>query len=203
MPGIYRRGAGQLQMIGDDRADRKLANGASNETVLTVGCSLLSNQARALQILQMEGQRGRNEPNALANKAGGHPFRALLNQNQYGFSGGGPVLKNKLFVFGTGQWLKVRQGRATTAGLPPTALERAGDYSKNPRALTDPLARAPFPGNIIPRNRLDPVASKAFDLLPLPNSSLLLSALICLKKEPPDLAAASKSVYSLAPSAPS
>ncbi len=99
------------------------------------------------------------------------PTVAPLNQNQFGFSGGGPIVKNKLFFFGTAQWLKIRQGRATTSATPPTALERAGDYSRTPRALTDPLSRAPFPGNIIPASRLDPVAQKLLALLPLPNSS--------------------------------
>jgi hypothetical protein len=42
--------------------------------------SLLSNQSRTLKILQMEGQRGRQQANALADEAGGHSFWALLNQ---------------------------------------------------------------------------------------------------------------------------
>jgi hypothetical protein len=42
--------------------------------------SLLGNQSRTLKILQMEGQRGRQQANALADKAGRHPFWALLNQ---------------------------------------------------------------------------------------------------------------------------
>ena len=112
-----------------------------------------------------------NRNSAFAARSFFLPRVAPLNQNQYGFAGGGPVIKNKLFLFGTGQWLKIRQGRATTSALPPTALERAGNYSANPRALTDPLSRAPFPGNIVPPNRLDPVASKALALLPLPNAS--------------------------------
>lgn len=111
-----------------------------------------------------------NRNSAFAARSFFLPTVAPLNQNQFGFSGGGPVVKNKIFFFGTAQWTKVRQGRATTSARPPTALERAGDYSQNPRALTDPLARAPFPGNIVPQNRLDPVASKAIALLPLPNS---------------------------------
>lgn len=98
------------------------------------------------------------------------PRVAQLNQNQFGFSGGGPVIKNRLFFFGTAQWLRVRQGRATTSFSPPTAAERTGDYSGLGRAITDPLANAPFPNARIPQARLDPVASKLIATVPLPNS---------------------------------
>ena len=44
----------------------------------------------------------------------------------------------------------------------PTAAERAGDFSApglagcTPPVPMDPLTGQPFPGNVIPANRLDP-----------------------------------------------
>ena len=61
-----------------------------------------------------------------------------------------------------------------TANVPTTA-QRTGDFSQllslsRPVPILDPLNGAPFPGNIIPTNRLNPVALKVQDqYLPLPN----------------------------------
>src|SRR4051794_3479710 len=79
-----------------------------------------------------------NRNSAFAARSFFQPKVTPLNQNQYGFSGGGPVIRNKIFLFGTGQWLKIRQGRAVSSAFPPTALERTGDYSKTPVAIKDP-----------------------------------------------------------------
>jgi hypothetical protein len=99
------------------------------------------------------------------------PQKAQLNQNQFGFSVGGPAIRDKLFWFGTGQWVKVRQGRAITTALPPTAAERRGDLSGvRANAILDPDTRQPFPGKILPASRLDPVALKYLDVVALPNS---------------------------------
>jgi Carboxypeptidase regulatory-like domain len=97
------------------------------------------------------------------------PTVAPLNQNQYGVAAGGPILRNKLFFFGTAQWLKIRQGRTTTGTAPPTTAERAGDFSAS-APITDPLSGKPFPNNQIPLTRLDPVAMQLINLVPLPNA---------------------------------
>lgn len=98
------------------------------------------------------------------------PRVAFLNQNQFGFSAGGPAIRNKLFFFGTGQWFKIRQGRATTGSFPPTEAEKRGDFSAQTTPIRDPLTQQPFPGNQIPVSRLDPVALKLANLLPAANS---------------------------------
>ena len=53
----------------------------------------------------------------------------FLNQNQFGFDAGGPVKKNKLFVFGTAQWFRIAEGRSSTSSLPLTQNERQGNLS--------------------------------------------------------------------------
>ena len=46
------------------------------------------------------------------------PTVAALNQNQYGASAGGPIRRDRLFLFGTIQWMKIRQGRNSTGQFP-------------------------------------------------------------------------------------
>src|SRR5579885_302090 len=109
-----------------------------------------------------------NRNSALAARNFFLPNVAQLNQNQYGVSGGGPIKKNKLFFFGTAQWMKIRQGRATSSTSPPTTAERAGDFSGS-KTIIDPATNAPFPCNRMPASRLDPVARGLIKLVPLPN----------------------------------
>ncbi len=94
-----------------------------------------------------------------------------LKRNQWGFTAGGPILKNKLFAFGGFQRLTIRQAAGNTRDLTLTAAERRGDFSSNPITLYDPLNRGvPFAGNIIPTNRMSPAALKLLSLSPLPDS---------------------------------
>ena len=59
----------------------------------------------------------------------------------------------------------------------PTALERSGDFSQSVTpngaliAVRDPLTNAPFPGNRIPANRLDPRGQAFLNLFPMPNTT--------------------------------
>ena len=104
--------------------------------------------------------------------------------NYWGGNIGGPVLipgtsfnrsRDKLFFFWSQEYLPrtypTRQGTITY----PTALERAGDFSKtfdtNGRliAIRDPLTGQPFPDNKIPANRIDPNGQKLLNIFPLPN----------------------------------
>ena len=66
-----------------------------------------------------------------------------------------------------------RTGTTQTATV-PTALERAGDFSQSvqrgPVAIYDPLSGLPFPGNVIPQNRISPIAAKLAEREPGPSS---------------------------------
>ena len=97
--------------------------------------------------------------------------KPALDQNQYGGSVGGPVLHNRTFFFGDLERFKVDQG-VTAVATVPTAKERAGDFSELSTLIYDPTTavRSPFPGNVIPSARLDPIALKYLGLYPLPNS---------------------------------
>ncbi len=94
-----------------------------------------------------------------------------LVQNQYGAAAGGPLRKDRLFVFGSYEGLKVRPASLSTAAFPPTAAERAGDFSASRTAVRDPLTGQAFAGNRIPTDRFDAVIRSVLsrDMLPLPN----------------------------------
>lgn len=104
--------------------------------------------------------------------------KAKLRYNQFGGTVGGPIVRNKLFYFGSFQGVRVKQERSANSAFPPTAAERRGDFSASNPAPVDPLNNQPFPGRIIPTSRFDPVAVRFLDRIPLPNSpSGVLNAL--------------------------
>jgi len=100
------------------------------------------------------------------------PTVATLRQNQFGASGGGPILKNRTFFFASYQGLRVRNGVFINSGITPTVAERNGDFSALPAGQqpVDPLTGNLFPGGMIPKARLDPVAQNILQLVALPNT---------------------------------
>jgi hypothetical protein len=96
-----------------------------------------------------------------------------LRKNQFGGNAGGPIRHNKTFFFAAYEGNRERRPVTSSGNLVPTALERQGDFSQSRLSagpVRDPLTNQPFPNNMIPTSRLDPVALKfASDFLPLPN----------------------------------
>ncbi|MCC6535956.1 MAG: TonB-dependent receptor [Bryobacterales bacterium] len=102
--------------------------------------------------------------------------------NQMGGTVGGPIVRNKLFYFGSYEATYDRQF-ASRIDTVPTAAIRRGDMSQSPSLIYDPATgaangtgRTAFPNNQIPAARMDPVALKLQDMLILPNSPNLLTA---------------------------
>jgi hypothetical protein len=92
-------------------------------------------------------------------------------RNQYGFSLGGPLKKDRSFLFGDYEGRQVREGDPLRTFV-PTALERSGDFSQSPVPyILDPFTRQPFPGNKIPAYRINPVGQNIANLYPAPNRS--------------------------------
>jgi hypothetical protein len=106
--------------------------------------------------------------------------KAKLRYNQFGATIGGPILKNRLFFFGSYQGGRIRQDASATSAFPPTAAERTGNFSASNPAPVDPLNGQPFPSRIIPQSRLDPVSLKVLGRVPLPTETATgrLSALM-------------------------
>jgi outer membrane receptor protein involved in Fe transport len=104
------------------------------------------------------------------------------NFNQWGGSLGGPVKKNKVFLFGATQWNRLRDSASVLATV-PNAAWRTGDFSSlaSTNPIFDPLTGTPdgtgrtqfsYNGvtNVIPPNRIDAVAKNLMALLPMPNA---------------------------------
>jgi hypothetical protein len=95
---------------------------------------------------------------------------------------GGPILKNRTFFFGAFEWLPDRFPEPVTTTV-PTQKMRNGDFSEllsQGIIIYDPLTaetvgarvvRQPFAGNIIPPNRINPIAAKVLSYYPLPNET--------------------------------
>ncbi|MCL4813455.1 MAG: carboxypeptidase regulatory-like domain-containing protein, partial [Vicinamibacteraceae bacterium] len=102
----------------------------------------------------------------------------------YGGTFGGPIMRNKIFSFTSfEQWDDTRP--TSIVRTVPTEGERRGDFSQSllgntVRTIYDPFSstidpatgrvvRQPFAGNVIPTDRLDPVALRMLQQIPLPN----------------------------------
>src|SRR3982751_1859233 len=99
-----------------------------------------------------------------------------LNRNDYGYTFGGPIIKNRLQFFGSQEWNKETRG-SVRAAFVPTAAELAGDFSgpsipgcTNPTPV-DPLTGAAFPNNRIPAGRISPAGQAFMSLYARPNTT--------------------------------
>ncbi len=118
---------------------------------------------------------------------------AAFQSNMFGFSVGGPVLipgvyngRNRTFFFVDYQGQRDRTGSSTTQTVPLDEWKR-GDFSNLKTAagaailVYDPLTtkldstgkytRDPFAGNVIPAQRMDPIAKALMSYYPSPNAT--------------------------------
>ena len=112
-----------------------------------------------------------------------------FDQNQYGGTLGGPLVSKGTFFYGSFEGLRSSQGQSMVMSVPPE-MWRMGDFSDGP-PIYDPkttranpnfdpsrpaspanpqLIRSQFPGNVIPMERINPVALSVLQqYVPLPN----------------------------------
>ena len=109
--------------------------------------------------------------------------KAYRNQNEWGFTLGGPVWipkiyrgRNKTFFFVDYDQFHIRGGQLTGLNTTPTPLMLQGNFSQLPGPIYDPrstaidasgaASRTPFPGNIIPQSAFSSVTSKMLQYIP-------------------------------------
>jgi hypothetical protein len=107
-----------------------------------------------------------NAYNAFANKTQPKPH---VRYNQFGGTLGGPIIKNKTFFFGSFQGTVIRNAvLKNEAGVPTPFL--SGDFSSLSTPIIDPTTGDPFPGNIIPDDRISGASRYFLPLFVTPNS---------------------------------
>jgi hypothetical protein len=115
--------------------------------------------------------------------------KSVTRFNQYGVSAGGPVWipkivngRNRLFWFYSFEGIRQSEPEPLFSTV-PTAEQRRGDFSALLRlgpsyTIYDPMTgtlqggsvrRTAFQNNVIPPNRLNPIAQSILDFVPLPN----------------------------------
>jgi hypothetical protein len=94
-----------------------------------------------------------------------------LKKNQYGAAAGGPIQRNRAFVFGTAEFNKDRDQPTVVNSLPPSGPELSGDFSHlTAKTLRNPFDGTPFPNNQIPTSMFDPAARRILEFVPtVPN----------------------------------
>ena len=98
-------------------------------------------------------------------------------RNQFGGGAGGPIVRNRTYLFANADFLRERQG-ATRLVTVPGIAERGGDFSGSASAVVDPFTRSPFPGNRIPISRISATGSRVAALFPAPTSSAVAGNLL-------------------------
>ncbi len=105
--------------------------------------------------------------------------KAKFRQNQYGFAAGGPILRDKTFVFADYQATRQRTAAASSIGSVPPSAIRSGDLSLLRTPIFDPRARrigpsgtvisTPFPDARIPSTQINATSLAILKLIPDPN----------------------------------
>ncbi|MBA3711502.1 MAG: TonB-dependent receptor [Pyrinomonadaceae bacterium] len=92
-------------------------------------------------------------------------------RNQFGFTFGGPLVRNRTFFFADYEGTRSRDGITRVTNV-PTLGERAGDFSQSLFGVPlDPFTRQPFPDGVIPPERLSTVGRAIAALYPTPSRS--------------------------------
>ena len=159
---------------GSFSAEQGLAGGAAITVITKSG----TNQLRGVGFGYYTDQRLRSR-SYFARRA--NTPKSPTNHHIDGGTLGGPIVRNKLFFFGAfeGQY---RNTEGESIYTVPTEKMRRGDFSEavntngSMQLIYDPLTgdvdgrgRQAFAGNVIPTNRINPIAQSINAFYPLPN----------------------------------
>ena len=104
-----------------------------------------------------------------------------LKQNQFGAAAGGPLKRDKTFIFGFYEGFLNRQGKTALTTV-PSNKQRTGDFSElcpegfsggfctNPaHQLFNVFANAPYPNNQVPQVQFSSISKNLLSFFPTPN----------------------------------
>jgi hypothetical protein len=173
---------GEVQVIANGyTAENGRNNGGLISIVTKSGTSTLKGSG------WYNGRRDRFNSNDYFREASNLP-KPLYRINISGYSVGGPVVipgvidsrgqgggRRKLYFFASQEYTDDVRPTATSRANMPTALEKMGDFSQTRitngtiQPIIDPLTGLPFPGNVIPGNRISLLGQKMLNLNPSPS----------------------------------
>ena len=175
---------GEVQVIANGyTAENGRNNGGLISIVTKSGTSTLKGSG------WYNGRRDRFNSNDYFREASNLP-KPLYRINISGYSVGGPVVipglidsrgqggSGKLYFFASQEYTDDARPTATSRANMPTALEKMGDFSQTRitngtiQPIIDPLTGLPFPGNVIPANRISLLGQQMLNLLPTANGVL-------------------------------
>ncbi len=90
-----------------------------------------------------------------------------LKRNLFGATAGGPIKRNKTFIFGAYEGLRLNQAAATVTTVPTLAMIK-GDFSGLP-VIRDPITKTPFTDNKIPAGQISTIGAALAAFYPAPN----------------------------------
>jgi carboxypeptidase family protein len=159
-------------------AEQGMAGGAAVTVITKSG----TNQFKGSAFEFYNSDKLNATPYFFGNDPKGKPPKLPVSRNIYGGTLGGPIRRNRVFFFGSFEGYRQDRSLFNFFNVPDAAL-RAGDFSNARNAngtlqiVYDPMTgnpdgsgRTPFAGNVIPPNRLNPIALKLLGVYPLPNS---------------------------------
>jgi hypothetical protein len=176
---------GEIQVIANGyTAENGRNNGGLINVVTKSGTNTFKGSA------WYNGRRDRFNANDYFRKIN-NQAKPLYNVNIQGYSFGGPFVipklydsrkaEKKTYFFVSQEFTDDERPSVTSRANLPTDLERRGDFSQTFQTsgalqpIIDPRTGQPFPGNIIPQDRISPLGLAMLNLLPKPNGILNLA----------------------------
>ena len=174
VPGFGGGGSSSRRSTSRSRVDSAAARQASNRRQ--------ANQIHGRLAFRVENSALNARPFSITGQDIPQPAYA---QSRFNFSVGGPlgipkIVKDPATFFFLSYSGPRYRNPYTAVETVPTESERHGNFSQSiqfggPVQIYDPATHLPFPGNVIPESRIDPIALKLLSYFPLPNQPGLVN----------------------------